>query len=198
MTHQFNGQDNQPGNYFEEIATLLWAPVGIAAAESMEQPSVQALLKGIIVLQERGKESFAQIEEVIEDLRAEVEAELAHGQATGSQRETVAIPRREEDSELAQTIMQGMTDVDTRIRELTNGTVDARSLTSLFLGGFALRQLLVKGPQLDDLPWYVLAWYALDSFVKFHDRHSPLLSGETTATQQENGNTSVQVSESQE
>lgn len=198
MTHQFNGQDNQPRNYLEEITTLLLAPVLVATAEGMEQPSVRALLKAIIAVQERGKEAFARVEEVMEDLQAEVEAELAQGQETSSQAETSTIPRREEDSQLAQSIMQGMSDFDIYIREFTNGTVDARSLTSLFLGGFALRQLILKGPQLDDLPWYVVAWYALDSFVKFHDRHLPLTSGEANATQEENGNPSVQVNESQE
>jgi hypothetical protein len=31
------------------------------------------------------------------------------------------------------------------------------------------RQLIIKGLQIDEIPWYSLAWYAFDSFVKLND-----------------------------
>jgi hypothetical protein len=46
--------------------------------------------------------------------------------------------------------------------------VDLRFLFPLSLSLLALRQLLVKGWQLELIPWYVLAWYAFDSFIKLH------------------------------
>ncbi|MFW6358330.1 MAG: HMA2 domain-containing protein [Chroococcales cyanobacterium] len=55
-----------------------------------------------------------------------------------------------------------------QIKEKTDNTVDLRLLFSLSLGGLAIRQLMVKGLQLEAMPWYVLAWYAFDSFVKLH------------------------------
>jgi hypothetical protein len=31
-----------------------------------------------------------------------------------------------------------------------------------------MRQLMIKGLQLEVIPWYVLAWYAFDSFLKLN------------------------------
>ena len=42
----------------------------------------------------------------------------------------------------------------------------------LGLGTLALGQLITKGPQLDKIPWYNLAWYAFDSFNKLNQPES--------------------------
>jgi hypothetical protein len=39
----------------------------------------------------------------------------------------------------------------------------------LFLSLLALRQLFSKSPRLKTAPWYILAWYAFDSFLKLND-----------------------------
>lgn len=54
------------------------------------------------------------------------------------------------------------------VRRATNGVVDLRFLLPLSFVLLALRQLIVKGLQLEIIPWYVLAWYGFDSFVKLH------------------------------
>lgn len=200
MTHQSNGEDqeNQPLSSFEDIAGVLLAPVWVATAESVEQPLVKDFVKAAIALQERGKESFAHLEEVIEDLRAEVEAELAQERETSSQSENAAAVSDQMDSVLAQTVRKGMSEFDTRIREATQGAVDARSLTPIIFGGLALRQLIVQGPQLDNLPWYVLGWYAFDSFMKFHNRYPSFPQNDTGGTGEENGNSPTPVQNSQE
>ena len=36
----------------------------------------------------------------------------------------------------------------------------------------AMRQLIAKGWQLELIPWYVLAWYAFDSFIKLHSTNN--------------------------
>ena len=198
MTQQSNGEDqeDQPLSNFDDIAALFLAPVWVATAESVEQPLVKDVLKAAIALQERGKESFAHLEEVIADLRAEVEAELAQEQETSSQSENAAVVYDQTDSALAQTVRKGMSEFDTRIREATKGTVDARSLTPIVFGGLALRQLIFKGLQLDDVPWYVLAWYSFDSFMKFHDRQPSVSTPATPETPTENGNAPTPVNES--
>ncbi|NBD16719.1 MAG: DUF5132 domain-containing protein [Cyanobacteria bacterium] len=200
MTQQSNGEDqeDQPLSSFEDIAALFFAPVWVATAESVEQPLVKDVLKAAITLQERGKESFAHLEEVIADLRAEVEAELAQEQETSSQSENTAAVSDQTDSVLAKTVLKGMSEFDTRIREATKGTVDARSLMPILFGGLALRQLIFKGPQLDDVPWYVLAWYSFDSFMKFHDRHRSLPKADATVTGEENGNSPTPVQDVQD
>jgi hypothetical protein len=43
---------------------------------------------------------------------------------------------------------------------------DLRALLPLGVGLLALRQALRGRGRLDDAPWYVLGWYAFDSFWK--------------------------------
>lgn len=196
MTHQLDGENHQALSSFDDIMTLLMAPVWVATAESVEQPFIRDFAKAAIALQERGKESFAYLEEVIADLRAEVEDELAQEQETSPQSENAAPVYDQTDSVLAQTVQKGMSEFDTRIREATQGTVDARSLTPIVFGGLALRQLIFKGLQLDDVPWYVLAWYSFDSFMKFHDRQPSVSTPAAPETPTENGNDPTPVNES--
>ena len=60
-----------------------------------------------------------------------------------------------------------------RIRHTTKGLVDLSFLIPLSFGLLAWRQLMVKGWQLEIIPWYVLAWYAFDSFIKLHGMSQP-------------------------
>ncbi|MFM6157086.1 MAG: hypothetical protein ACKO3K_19875 [Cuspidothrix sp.] len=55
-----------------------------------------------------------------------------------------------------------------RVERATDGTVDLRFMFPLALGILSVRQLTIKGLQLDIIPWYVLAWYAFDSFLKLN------------------------------
>ena len=61
---------------------------------------------------------------------------------------------------------------DGRVFDATHGAVDLRMLVPLGLATLSLRQLLRTGPQVAKLPWYMLAYYAFDTFHKFH--HRPL------------------------
>ncbi len=60
-----------------------------------------------------------------------------------------------------------------RVGQTTHGSVDLRLLFSLLLAVLALRQWLAKGPALKSAPWYVLAWYAFDSFLKLNNSNTP-------------------------
>ena len=55
------------------------------------------------------------------------------------------------------------------VKKVTKGTVDLRFLLPLSFAILALRQLKMKGLQFELIPWYVLAWYAFDSFIKLHN-----------------------------
>ncbi|GET38964.1 HMA2 domain-containing protein [Microseira wollei] len=76
-------------------------------------------------------------------------------------------------SEVASNITSAVYDLNRRVRKGTNGVVDLRILMPLALGALSIRQLLVKGLQLDIIPWYVLAWYSFDSFIKLHYTSEP-------------------------
>ncbi len=71
-------------------------------------------------------------------------------------------------SDAAAEVSNAVVDLNKRVRVSTNGVVDLRFLFPLGLASLAVRQLIVKGIQLEIIPWYVLAWYAFDSFIKLH------------------------------
>src|SRR5439155_11541854 len=59
--------------------------------------------------------------------------------------------------------------LNTRVARATNGA-DLRLLVPLGLGALSVRQAFRDSPRLKQAPWYVLAWYAFDSFVKLNGR----------------------------
>ncbi|WP_199247263.1 HMA2 domain-containing protein [[Phormidium] sp. ETS-05] len=71
-------------------------------------------------------------------------------------------------SEAATEITAAVAALNQRVNRVTDGAADLRFLVPLGFGTLALRQLLLKGIQLDIIPWYVFAWYAFDSFIKLH------------------------------
>ncbi len=79
-------------------------------------------------------------------------------------------PRRSgsSSSSAAAEVIKTATDLNQRVKTVTNDAVDLQFLFPLSLGVLAVRQLIVKGWQLELIPWYVLAWYAFDSFLKLH------------------------------
>lgn len=83
-----------------------------------------------------------------------------------------------EQSVAAAHLTRAVADLNQRVRKATGEVVDLRLLIPLLLFLLALRQLRRRGLQFDGVPWYVLAWYAFDSFVKLH----PSLSTSTTSS----------------
>lgn len=73
----------------------------------------------------------------------------------------------------AETVTSTIIDLNRRIKRSTNGEFDLRVLFPLGLACLSVRQLLIKGLQLEIIPWYVLAWYAFDSFLKLHTASLP-------------------------
>jgi Heavy metal associated domain 2 len=79
----------------------------------------------------------------------------------------------ESHSEAAATVANAVFDLNNRVEQATNNVVDLRFIFPLALGCLSVRQLLVRGLQLEIIPWYVLAWYAFDSFIKLHGVSKP-------------------------
>lgn len=71
-------------------------------------------------------------------------------------------------SSAATEVIKTATNLNRRVKTATDNTVDLRFLVPLSFGVLAVRQLVVKGWQLELIPWYVLAWYTFDSFFKLH------------------------------
>jgi hypothetical protein len=72
------------------------------------------------------------------------------------------------DSDAAVGVSNAVVNLNKRVEQATNGEVDLRFLFPLGLSFLAMRQLFIKGLQFETIPWYVLAWYAFDSFIKLH------------------------------
>ncbi|WP_414545081.1 HMA2 domain-containing protein [Nostoc sp. CCY0012] len=71
-------------------------------------------------------------------------------------------------SEAVTSITSAFADFNQQFEQATNGEVDLRLLFPLGLTMLSMRQIWVKGLQLEIIPWYVLAWYAFDSFMKLN------------------------------
>jgi hypothetical protein len=76
-------------------------------------------------------------------------------------------------SKAAAEVTHAAFDLNKQVERATNGVVDLRFLFPLGLGTLAVRQLLTKGLQFEVIPWYVLAWYSFDSFIKLHYTSEP-------------------------
>ena len=79
----------------------------------------------------------------------------------------------EGNSEAAEDIKSAIINLNKRFEQATSGEVDLRFLFPLGLSILAMRQVVVKGLQLEIIPWYVLAWYAFDSFLKLNNTPLP-------------------------
>jgi hypothetical protein len=64
------------------------------------------------------------------------------------------------------------TSADRRVAEVTGGRADLKTLVPVGLGILAVRELFMG--RAVAAPWYVLAWYAFDSFIKLrHNINQP-------------------------
>jgi hypothetical protein len=82
----------------------------------------------------------------------------------------------ESHTETAATVANAVYDLNSRVDKATNGSVDLRIIFPLSLAMLSIRQLLKQGLRLEIIPWYVLAWYAFDSFIKLHGVNKPQTS----------------------
>jgi hypothetical protein len=55
-----------------------------------------------------------------------------------------------------------------KVNEFTEGSIDLKSLVPFLLGSWALRQFFRGNAGTKFVPWYALAWYAFDMFVKLN------------------------------
>jgi hypothetical protein len=63
------------------IGAAILGPVVIPACANALKPITKAAIKSSILLFEKGKETFAEVSEVVEDMVAEVKAEMAEAHA---------------------------------------------------------------------------------------------------------------------
>ncbi|MDP9351021.1 MAG: hypothetical protein M3P51_05715, partial [Chloroflexota bacterium] len=73
-----------------------------------------------------------------------------------------------ERQEAAANLLGAVNGLNERVAQITRGKFDLRLLVPLSLGALSARQVARKGLELDEIPWYVLAWDAFQSFSTLH------------------------------
>ena len=169
MTLELESEEVKVKQFFEGITALILAPIVLPLAAGVNTPLGKVALKNSIFISEKVKEALAQIQEIVEDLVIEVQAELAaqpqieiNSTITQNQLSNVRSP-------MAEDLINEISRFNEQIRQTTAGVVDLRLLVPEGLGALALRQILTKGLELDEIPWYTLAWYAFDTFTKLNE-----------------------------
>jgi hypothetical protein len=80
-------------------------------------------------------------------------------------------PPAGERSRVARSIESLFGSADGEVTRLTNGTADLRTLVPIGLGALALREILAG--RVGMAPWWTLAWWAFDSFLKLQEPRAP-------------------------
>ena len=62
---------------------------------------------------------------------------------------------------------------DGKVREATAGRLSLRWLVPTAFVAVGVRQLLAEGLTIGAVPWYVLIYYGVDSFLKLYPEHAP-------------------------
>jgi len=167
MTSTFNLEEVNIPEIVESLTALLFAPVIFPVAAAVKQPVVQTAIKGGITLSERCKEAVAEVVEVFDNITAEVNADLIDTREQFKSK-TVSTNLTDGRSEVARDLMNVLSDCNTEFGRMTDGVVDLQLLVPLGLGALAVRQLIEQGIELDEIPWYTLAWYSFDMFIKLN------------------------------
>ena len=68
-----------------------------------------------------------------------------------------------------------------RLRQATSGRMSVRLLVPSLFIGIGLRQLLREGLTLGAVPWYVLIYYGVDSFMKLYPEYAPRAAASSNA-----------------
>ena len=80
MANPFNFSDKFKG-FATGVGVSLLTPLVVTALATVARPAARSAIKAGLVLYERGREKFAELNEAIEDLVAEAQAELEEDRA---------------------------------------------------------------------------------------------------------------------
>ena len=119
----------------------------------------------ITILYAEEQDSFEQISCLLRQLGVSLEDSLSQPQNINDRS---PFGKSIASSEAAAEVISTFSQLDRKVKLATEAAIDLRFLLPFGFSILALRQLLVKGLALEAIPWYVLAWYAFDSFIKLH------------------------------
>jgi hypothetical protein len=76
------------------------------------------------------------------------------------------------------TLVSAVKVADSRLRQTSSDRISLKWLVPGAFVGIGLRQLLAQGLTIGDVPWYVLMYYGVDSFLKLNPEHAPKADSE--------------------
>lgn len=156
----------------EGLTAIVFSPVILPIASAMKQPVVQNTIKDSILLSEKVKDAVAEMSETVEKVTADARKEKPESfpsrTQSRSQSRTYGNYFTNGKSEAAKDLINVISDINTDVARMTNGVADLRVILPLGIGLLSLQQLLRKGFQLEEIPWYILAWYAFDIFTRLN------------------------------
>jgi hypothetical protein len=149
----------------ENLTVILFSPVIVPIAEAVKQPIVQSAVKEGIALSEICRQTIT----LIENLAADANASLMQESTENFQSTTTPTYLMNGKSEVARDLINVISDLNMDVGSMSSGVVDLRLLLPLGLGTLAIYQLINQGLKIEEIPWYVLAWCAFDTFIKLNN-----------------------------
>jgi hypothetical protein len=167
MSSRFDIQSINLPTIADGLTAILFSPVILPIAEVVKKPLVQSTIKEGIAISERYQNAMSEIAESWE-------------RATNTSqkpRETISSQSHLKNgkSDAAKNFVDGVSELNAELSRMTNGVADLRVILPVGLGLFAIRQLVRQGWKLDEIPWYILAWYTVDTFVKLNSEEESQL-----------------------
>jgi hypothetical protein len=150
---------------FEGLTAIVLSPVILPVASAMKQPGVQNTIKEGILLSDKVKDAIAEMGETWEKIIGETRKGKAENFPSSRTYPNYLINGK---SEVAKDLINIIADMNTDVGRMTNGVADLRVILPLGIALLSLRQLLRKGLELEEIPWYILAWYAFDIFTRLN------------------------------
>ncbi|ALF52422.1 hypothetical protein ACX27_05470 [Nostoc piscinale CENA21] len=144
----------------EGLSAIIFSPMIVPVAEVIKQPLVKTAIKEGINLSQSYQEAVTAITDNVHTRQTEQNYRnqpISQTYLTDGQ------------SAIAKDLLNIMSDFNADVYKMTNGAADLRLIIPLGLGLFALTQLIKQGFKLEDIPWYILVWFAFDSFIKLND-----------------------------
>jgi hypothetical protein len=121
---------------------------------------------GVLVHYDPAETSIDHLLDVLHDIGVVV-AGLTAEEDLGDLGETLS---ESGSSHTANSIMSAVDDLDRRLSTATAQRLDLKVLFPLGLGALGVRQLVRSGLGLEQVPAFILLWYAFDAFYKLHRR----------------------------
>jgi roadblock/LC7 domain-containing protein len=190
MEPKLDGKQGFSG-IFEEFAAQIFTKTVLPFAEAANQPLETETSQQEIALSERCKEAVAEAGQVIENLMAEVIAELVAEKQAQFEAMAKTMTQLVEDKQApfnGKAAYTYATEERSKVavklnQPKANSANDLRLLLMLGLGVLTLQQWLDKGFQIEELPWYILTCCAFDALIKPSHKSANLQTETSSASE---------------